>query len=242
MGLLKNSILLSSSLLLSACASVTPTRTEAPVTTTPPMSTQDTTESRIKNCEWLMRDLSVDWSLRHYWCGTSGKDSQGEKDKVMLAAIGRTRLHLATLRERVNTVTRRTEDAAMRIESHLNQQAVENKTVPHETPSDTGKINSTQPAHRIVFARGRENLGPKGRVQALGLIPVIRNARQVTLRGRLSDDEFPLASSLDAERRSVGRSLSVRELWRSSGVDVDVTILHHSPELSGKFVEVTVYE
>lgn len=97
---------------------------------------------------------------------------------------------------------------------------------------------------RIIFADGREVLGPKGRGMVMddALLSSVRNAGRVTLRGALIDDEFPLmVDPMDRERRSVGRALSVREFWRSNGIDVSVVdILHYSPDLSGKFVEVVV--
>ena len=246
------SILLFALLFLNACATAIPTRTETPVAVTPLVSA-------TKDCEYLMRDLSVDWSLRHYWCGSSDADetinAQAEKNRLMLMAIERTRLRLAALRKQMNTVDHRADYVASKITPYLSQQTVmeSNATASHEPQRQQTSSNHTTALyademhssnhHRIVFAHGRETLGPKGHMQTLNLMPVVRNARRVTLRGQLTNGEFPLVNAIAAEKRSVGRSLSVRELWRSSGIDVAaVTILHHSPEVSGRYVEVTVYE
>lgn len=259
----RNCILLSFTLLLSACATVTSTTLEAPdasLLSTPLAPTQGIADSHAKDCAYLMRDLSVDWSLRHYWCGSSGavNHSQGRENKLMLASIERTRLRLAVLRERIDIVTRRTDFVATKITPHLARQTATEKSaiVSHETqkqPRSNDRVmaapidenRSADRAYRIVFAQGRERLGPKGRLQSLNLIPDIRHARQVTLRGHLANGEFPLIDDLAAERRSVGRSLSVRELWRASGIDVAaVTILHYPsvPGDSGKYVEVMIHE
>ncbi len=239
-----------STIFLAACTTTTIVPTEDPVPVIEDI-TPSLKESRLNDCKYLMRDLSMDWSSRRYWCGSPSSENSTEsnlrekRNKAMLAAIERTRLRLSVLRERMNTVTRRTDDVATKIHPHLKQQSSVNIKKPSmiKTKLSPAKHSDTDQTHRIVFARGRVTLGPKGRLQALGLIPIIQNARQITVRGRLMDDEFQLDDPLADERRSVGRSYSVRELWRSAGVDVTaLTILHYSPDVSGKFVEVMIDE
>jgi hypothetical protein len=96
----------------------------------------------------------------------------------------------------------------------------------------------------VRFARTREALGPRGKRQAQELIDKIKQARKVTLLGLYEPNEITGSSPQDLshERFSVGRALSVLELWRAYGVDVSkVTILHHHPGRSGRLVEVSIY-
>ena len=129
-----------------------------------------------------------------------------------------------------------------RIDAQLAREApVPAVTAPSPRSHDSARTSSPQshPASRVVFAQGRVVLGPRGRRAVAALAQRVATTRQVTVRGYLTKNEFPLADPLDAERRSVGRSLSVKDAWRNAGVDVSsVTILHHSGEFAGAFVEV----
>jgi len=248
---MRNSVVLLFTVFLSACTTTSSTVPIENKTAPVIVMIKKSTQSRLNDCEYLMRDLSIDWSSRRYWCGSSSTDEstfQKERNQAMLAAIERTRLRLAVLRERMNVVTRRTDYVATKISPRLQQPAIiKTRLDPATTVATVNTDNAVHPGteqiHRIVFAQGRVVLGPRGKLQTMKLVPAIRNAHQITVRGRLMESEFQLDAPLAAERRSVGRSLSVRELWRSAGVDVaTVTILHHSPDVSGKFVEVMINE
>ncbi len=106
------------------------------------------------------------------------------------------------------------------------------------------QVELPQDAH-VVFTRTREALDAEGIDQARSLIPAAQQARRVTLLGLYESDELTkVRPGPDPEERfSVGRSLSVRELWRSEGVDVSkVTILHHRENRPGQQVEVTFHD
>lgn len=206
-------------------------------------------------CVVVLRDLSVSWSLRDYWCDLSTPSfSRKMMDRdLMMLNIEQTQRRLARLKQKINTVAQRNDVTARRIKPYLDKS--EAKTKPRviqpiqpsqdNDASDVAK-NAGGEKQRIWFAPGREILGPQGRQKTRAIIDLAQNAQRVTLRGYLEEGEFSLADPLDAERRSVGRSLSVRELWRTSGVDTGiVSILHHIPPLpqhQGRYVEVVIYE
>jgi len=239
---LRHNLALSSAIFLSACATTIPTQTEDPLTSAAAvMPLTPSQEPTHTNCAYLMRDLSIDWLSRYYWCSSPITEHSPEKTKVMLASMEHTRLRFAALREQMNVSTRRADSLVKKITAGLNQKTSIERNPP--VIKSRASVTTTDRTHRIVFLPGREALGPKGRLQALNLLPVMRNARMITLRGGLIDGEFSLKDSLAAERRSVGRSLSVREFWRSSGLNVPtVTILHYSPDVSGSIVEVMIHD
>lgn len=204
----------------------------------------DASHVSSKGCDTIIRDLAVDWSARDYWC--EGGRLVAVRKEVLLASLEDARVRLAALQRRAEALDARADFVESRIDDHL-----------AETPAGAREVWVTPPAasaagqapaaesvvsrggDHIVFARGREVLGPRGRKAVSSLADRVTDATHITLRGFLAADEFRLDDPLDAERRSVGRSLSVREAWRSAGLDVSsVTILHHAGHFDAPYVEV----
>ena len=236
-----------STLFLGACATTLPLGSDvgdSPVVVDASSLDARSNRSRDVSCVTIIRDLSVDWDARDYWCDDG---RLMVRQTVLLASLEKARRQLAALRQSAESIERNTGRAVARIDARL---AGESRTVPVsavEVPvvrklahtSRTSRSQSRQRVPGIVFARGRVVLGPQGRRAVAALAKRVASAQHVTVRGHLTENEFPLANPLDAERRSVGRSLSVREAWRSAGVDVSsVTILHHSGKYAGAYVEV----
>ncbi len=238
-----------STLFLGACASTAPqplgsdlVESSTPVDVSVPVAHDRESD---ESCDTILRDLSVDWESRDYWCDNG---RLLVRRTVLLASLEKARQQLAALRLSAESIETAAGRAVARIDARLADEPrpvplpVENveklPPVVHR-PVHTARAQSQHP--RIVFARGREVLGPRGRRAAAALAQRVATARNVTVRGHLSENEFSLVDPLDAERRSVGRSLSVKEAWRNAGIDVtSVTILHHSGDFAGAFVEVVI--
>lgn len=239
-----------STLFLGACASTAPQplgsdveEVSTPVDVSVPVAHDRESD---ESCDTILRDLSVDWEARDYWC------DDGRllvRRTVLLASLEKARQQLAALRRSAESIETATGRAVARIDARLADEPrpvpvpvvenVEKRPPVVHRAVHTARAQSQHP--RIVFARGREVLGPRGRRAAAALAQRVATARNVTVRGHLSENEFSLVDPLDAERRSVGRSLSVKEAWRNAGIDVtSVTILHHSGDFAGAFVEVVI--
>lgn len=226
-----------STLFLSACATTAPVPLgneagdlPSPVASPPVVSRPTQPGSVSSDCDAILRDLSVEWDSRDYWCD---KGQPSVRKSVLLASLEEARLQLVELRRSAESIERNTDRAMDRIDSRLASEewvASPPVTAPVEVPvSDS----------RIVFAHGRVVLGPRGRRAVAALSQRVASSRRVTLRGYLSEGEFTFEDSQDAERRSVGRSLSVKEAWRDFGIDVaTVTILHHADHFDDPYVEV----
>ena len=233
-----------STLLVSACATTAPVPLGNDVDDSSTPDTNVSFGSRTNHpgdgsCDAIIRDLSVDWESRDYWCDDG---RLMVRQTVLLASLEKARQQLAALRQSAESIGGKAGRAVSRIDARLAQEApVSAGTAPSPRAHDTARTSSPQshPAPRVVFAQGRVVLGPRGRRTVATLAQRVATARHVTVRGHLTENEFPLVDPLDAERRSVGRSLSVKDAWRNAGVDVSsVTILHHSGEFAGAFVEV----
>lgn len=228
-----------STMLLSACATTAPVPSgndveDAVVSDVVADHSVSRDAPDIASCNPIIRDLSVDWDERDYWC-EGGRLMV--RQTVLLASLEKARRQLAALRESAESIERNARRAVARIDSRL---ARDMEEAPAKiVPAPVAVTSDESDSARIIFARGREVLGPRGRRAVAALARRVAPGSQVTLRGHLIHGEFPLIDPLDAERRSVGRSLSVREAWRDAGVDVStVTILHHSGGFSGAYVEV----
>ncbi len=151
-----------------------------------------------------------------------------KKNNTVSQAVERTRLRLADLQ------------VGMSADLGLDQAKSTKPVLPINSGTDKKRQSKT---YRIVFYPSRETLGSKGRSQALNLLAFIKNADKITVRGILIEDEFRLTGDArSVERRSVGRSLTVREFWRKRGADVSaVTILHYSRDTPGRYVEVIIH-
>ncbi len=251
---IRDCITLSAVILLGSCAATVPR--PVPVESggdKPPHSLRITQPEKLslgeRACVVVLRDLSVSWLLRDYWCDLSTPSFSRKmmNRELMMLNIQQTQRRLARLKQKINTVAQRNDVVALRIKPHLDKSEPKTKLQPAQSSQDNDAPDVAKNAgsgkQRIWFAPGREILGPKGRKQTHALIDSAQNARRVTLRGFLEEGEFSLPKALDAERRSVGRSLSVRELWRASGVDTKiVSILHHIPQPQGRYVEVVIHE
>ena len=242
-----------STVLLSACATTAPVPLGVDVGDVS-ASTADAVQSTShhgsgsESCEPILRDLSVDWDQRDYWCD-GGRLMV--RRTVLLASLEEARRQLAALRRSADSIDTNTRRVLSRIDSRQMHDASESSVktespaiAPMPSRADSDFVESgtvVADSARIVFARGREVLGPRGRRAVDSLAQRVASGSRVTLRGHLIESEFPLTDPLAAERRSVGRSLAVREAWRDAGVDVAaVTILHHSGRFDGAYVEVVI--
>ncbi len=262
-------IVLASSVLLAACATAPTTSLENKDSisgaATLHVEHNNSLNNDRKDCTYVLRDLSIGWPSRHYWCDDSGEgavdtDQRAAVSDFTLSAIERSRQRLTLLRNRMVGQMPLTVATPVAPEPYfisqpiapVDQEAIQ-EIVIEVSPRDV-MVTQSVPAdangddiQRIWFASGREVLGPQGRRQARDLIPRIKKAQAVTLRGLLLNDEFLLKDQfaikdgLSAERRSVGRALSVRELWQDAGIDTsNIAILHYTPETQGQYVEVII--
>ncbi len=242
------------SVLMSAC------------TTTPTVPTHMTTSDDVLHVEhaqlcspYQMRDLSVIWPSRTYWCDTSIIKNSDQNavnvNQLTLTSIKRARQTLL-LSQNYQTQTVSPTYIPVSTEHDIASLPItlpvrdddENHTIPSISlpPVDMISLSGEeaigrQTTHHIPFATGRETLGPQGRRLAQQLIPRIKKAQHVTLRGQLLNNEFVREDALTDERRSVGRALSIRTLWQEAGIQSDaVTILHYTPDTQGPYVEVLI--
>lgn len=265
---MRQGLTLLSSLMLGACASTAtmPVDDAAVVSDANAAAAEgleivDQVKADRTDCVYILRDLSVPWSARDYWCTGEGASSDRSVviRRLVSSSLAQSRRDLAAMKSRLTAVSNRANAVAAHIQSSLDRPVLAAGAASSEARPD-GKpghgYSDSVPAHisasatadapvRIAFATGREVLGPRGRRMSLALLARVKETASVTLRGYLLDGEFPLTDSLAAERRSVGRSLSVRKLWRDSGIDVsNVSILHHdaSPATAGRYVEVVFHD
>lgn len=164
--------------------------------------------------------------------------------ELMVLNIEQTQRNLAKLREEADALAERVVERSDTVLARIDRYMSETQDMQPIQKKDTVTISrNLDIVQRIWFASGQEVLGPEGRKHARDLIQQVQSAQKVTLRGYLNDDEFMIIDALDAERRSVGRSLSVRALWRASDVNTEVvSILHHIPQRQGRYVEVVIHE
>ncbi len=262
-------IVLSSSVLLAACATAPTTSLENKDANagaeTLHVEHNNSLDNGRKECAYVLRDLSIGWPSRHYWCDDSGEgvvnaDQRVAVSDLTLSAIERSRQRLSMLRDRMMGQWPLTAATPVAPEPYfisqpiapLNQEVIQ-EIVIEASPRDVMVAQSvpvdanSDDVQRIWFATGREVLGPQGRRQARDLIPRIKKAQAVTLRGLLLNDEFllkdkfALKDGFSEERRSAGRAISVRELWKDAGIDTStIAILHYTPETQGQYVEVII--
>jgi len=224
--------------------------------------------ARIGNCPHTQRDLTVPWHRRRYWCGNdqrrsvlrdhnaatglSGSDRHGDTDGPVPA--GTQAPPAVPLAVPVPVPEQRTATASLDSDREMVRYlSLPEKGGPFQGAQRDSGYEDVSPADsptaadnaQVWFAETRATLGPQGTRQALSLLSVARGARRVTLLGLYRPDELAgvKRASQPGERFSVARSLAVRELWRSEGLDVSkVTILHHRKGRPGRQVEVTFYD
>lgn len=223
--------------------------------------------ARMESCLHTQRDLTVPWHRRRYWCGNDLRSSALRMHNVAMRSNGSDRHEdadepvakdtralpavppVATVpRQRLAAASLHTDREMVRYlslpETEVSSPGTRSESA-HEDVVSAARLPAAANNARVWFAKTRSALGPQGIRQALSLLSAARETRRVTLLGLYRPDE--LAGVGDAsqpeERFSVARSLAVRELWRSEGMDVSkVTILHHREDRAGRHVEVTFYD
>lgn len=195
----------------------------------------------VTKCRRTQRDLRLDWISREYLCSHDRRLSalQGHNEVVF---HGHPRRYKPLMGGETATGKGISKPAGDMISFPTEGDV---KGCDPLTPAlSLGEREPVQQQPvRIFFARNHEVLGPKGTEKSLSLIPAVKVARRVTLRGVYENTEIVNPTLLNHERFSVGRALSIRKLWKEAGVDpVKVTILHHRTDLSGRYVEVIFHD
>jgi hypothetical protein len=213
------------------------------------------------------RDLTVPWRHRRYWCGEDRRREANKQTHTVkkltttdsspsptmsfaisaVEVIGNMVRYLS-LSDYIGPVVHSfmNDDADEQTEKNPPERNYTQVAVNEYTES--GAENRTHDGYhaqynlsQVDFNHTWEVLNDEGTQQVLSLIPFAQQAQHITLLGLYEPDELTKVKPgpQPEERFSVGRSLSVRELWRAEGVDVSkVTILHHKEERPGSYVEV----
>ncbi|MEW8046503.1 MAG: hypothetical protein AB2805_08440 [Candidatus Thiodiazotropha sp.] len=260
---------MSIALLLGGCAGgiVKSSITDASSTKPEPVPKLVAAEVRVKGCLRTQRDLTIGWSMRRYWCGNDTRRSALSAHNVRMLSSSRIlrnlkpaisthtpastapikqapRFDSSRIRKMASAeITPSPPSGMVHIHAMPNTQDLvspEPEVIRAETQNASKNVSVPSDTH-VYYARNREALGPKGREKVISLLPAAKAASHITLLGLYEAEEIKalVPGPQLEERFSVGRSLSVRELWRSKGVDVSkVTIRHHTKTRSGRFVEV----
>lgn len=198
---------------------------------------------RVTKCRRTQRNLTKDWQSREYLCSHEHHISSLQ-DHNAAFFYGHSRKYKSLSVSKVGNDKR----TASPIEDKIllpvvvRDDTLNSDNVPECAKSVPLEPIKQSPVH-IHFARNREVLGPKGTEKSLLLIPAVKEAHRVTLRGIYEHTEITDPTPLNQERFSVGRALSVRKLWSEHGVDpAKVSILHHRTDLSGRYVEVILHD
>ncbi len=236
--------------LLTGCASVAKVeRSEEPVTmheAVPDPVLQESIHNplSVKPCQRTERDLTVDWQAKRYLCSHEDRRValQQVNDGEFVAYLTQNKplAKKATLKPSaflIPAVATVTEPVQTSVES-IRLSSVESPRVQTTIPDETQIF-------RVWFPKNHEVLGQQGMEKVLAMVPAITDARRVSLLGVYEADE--IAQAMDAvferERFSVGRALSVKDVWGRAGVALSkVKILHHQDSLAGRYVAVTVYD
>ena len=141
-------------------------------------------------CEYLSRDLSM--PMGRAFCGASTRQFTGEERYIPVL---------------FNVVDQTTENKPRELlVAPKTTETIGKELVQEEVIIDAKDIE-------IIFAEGKENLGPRGRSMLEENIPLIRGFKNVFLRG--------YANSTDVndgyDRLAVGRAISVREYLVARG-------------------------
>jgi hypothetical protein len=224
-----------------------------------PVSNDVADAADTKGCIRTQRNLTEAWESRSYWCGYGKRQNFSIKPNMRKLSPGSTKAHagIESAMRAVRVSKLRLQNLASTLKA-LESDMVHYHSVDDEQRSEVPKDNSKSSGvcntyenneamgdERIHYARNREVLGPKAKEKVISLMPAVKKARRISLLGVYEPKEIDALEpgpQLE-ERFSVGRSLSVRELWRSEGIDVSkVTINHHKKNRLGRFVEVKFYD
>jgi hypothetical protein len=226
--------------------------------------------AQLSGCLRTQRDLTVSWQHRRYWCGNVLRRDSLQAHNIKRLATSNINSHYSTSNN-VEIVVNDTSNSSslvsnnhsvttssvMPASSQLEGDMVQYLTLIEDTataqndPVEQTAVDVNRDVtqlsldNRVDFSRTREALDVDGIEQALSLIPNALHAQRITLLGLYEPDELTkVKPGPDPEERfSVGRSLSVREFWRSEGIDVSkVSILHHREDRPGRHVEVIFYD
>lgn len=200
-------------------------------------------------CESIVRNLSLPWSSSQAGCAENRntnvatkpvKKEEGKKsiDKQM----ERNERLLAKRKEREKAaVMYKAEVLASRIVKAESvdqaEHVIDSENVSGLTPGHIQELG-TEP-RLIWFAKHLRILGPKGREYTESLVPKLQaDQKAITLRGYYLADEV---KGCDPEVYSVARALAVKKkLVQFGNISPDrITILHHAPDVNGRYVEVT---
>jgi hypothetical protein len=221
--------------------------------------------TQVSGCLRTQRDLTVAWSSRRYWCGNDTRRDALIEHNVRMFSSARTtfnaissetsnnQLHVSPLKRTTYVISPHDRMVASTVNPsqpemvrYLSVTKQDRDVSKKEAISTTNTTQSVeQKKHdfiRIYFSRNREVLGPMGRKKVISLLSAVKEAKRITLLGLYDADEIEHTAGgpQHEEKFSVGRSLSVRELWRLNGMDIsNVTILHHVDDRFGRYVEVT---
>ncbi|MGD9171830.1 MAG: hypothetical protein PVI97_17545, partial [Candidatus Thiodiazotropha sp.] len=224
-----------------------------------PVSSDVTAAVEAKGCMRAQRDLTEAWKSRSYWCGNDKKrnftmkpnmrnlsPSSSKSGAGIESAMRAVRVSKLRLQNLASTLKALQADMVYyhSVDDEQRQEVPEDNSRSAEANTTSENIEALD-NERIHYAPNREVLGPKGKKKVISLMPAAKKARRISLLGLYEPKEIDALESGPQleERFSVGRSLSVRELWRSEGIDVSkVTINHHKKNRLGRFVEVKFYD
>lgn len=208
-----------------------------------PVQASKPAKNKHPECETLVRNLTLPWRSPQDTCmddrsvDHSIEDSEASKNEQELAEIMERNAYLSQKRkerEREAVIIKATEimdteTVSIMSEDSAQVQAIQSHAGDHLT---SGQI--------IWFAKHVRILGPQGGEKALQLLPQISgNDNHITLRGYFMDDEI---GEYDPEVFSVARALAVKKkLVEEGNISPDrITILHHLPDVTGRYVRVSI--
>ncbi len=250
---------LSAALLIGCTSNTVNTKPQQPVDKKPLLSEKMIDPAPVKiiaQCKLIQRDLSSTWRHREYWCNKSGRvialNGRDEQYVNLVRTVNNSTAKLSRLKTRLNSAVQQMNNE-IGVEQKIKKikEPVQLTPIPVELKETHSKIkhkaNTAYPTHpfenptisKVWFAKNLEVLGPQGLKAAHTLITAANLAAKVTLRGYVKSSEVDGDTSSDFERFSVGRSLSVKALFISKGVDLSkIKILHHKRSPEGRYVEV----
>ncbi len=208
----------------------------------------------LADCATVQRDLTLSWKLRQYWCAPGQRQDQYQSanDEVMsqykskldyVSAINAEAESMDNIQIDYQPPTQPIalpDSQSSSISSPPVELVVEpvsdSSAIQVDIVSDTFSASD-----KIYFANNHFILGPQGREVTASLAESVAHAKKVLLRGLILPDEILVDSDLYREKVSVARALAVRKYWQDMGIDIShISILHHSPDLSGRYVEVRI--
>ncbi len=194
------------------------------------------------SCESLVRNLTLPWQASQSGCEDDRIVTKPLVDVEKLKEIQKLELYKKRNAFLAKKRKERENVAVLYQANELLNNPLEEKVVIQKNKSIENKVVSKSGAHSkyIWFAKHIRILGPQGSASTMALIPGIsRSEERVLLRGFYLEEEL---DDYDPEVFSVARALAVKKKLIEEG-DIDperITILHHSPKINARYVEVNI--